>query len=126
MTSPVPVSPNSPKLLGREIALWIGVIGALVNTFVSRWLEWSPENTALVLSAITALLSVLAAIGTRPFPVPLLSGALVAILTTAAGFGLNVSAEEIGMMNGTLLAIMSFLTSQRVSPEPSIDPLTKT
>lgn len=123
----VPVmTPNSPRLLGREISFWVGIVNALLAALLGmKWLDWSPENTALVLTAVNAVAAVIAAIATRPFPVPLLSAALVAVLTCAAGFGLDITNDQVGLWNALLVAVWSAYTRTQNSPEPSIDPAVK-
>lgn len=117
------VSPNSPKLLGREITAWIGVANAAVAVLVTqKFVSWSPEQTSLVLSLITAVFAVIAAIAVRPFPVPVLSGLLTAVLTLAAGFGFNITDEQVGIWNALLVGVMGLVMSTRTSPEPKIDP----
>jgi len=127
MTVPVQtVSPNSPKLLGREITAWIGVANASVAVLVTqKFVSWSPEQTSLVLSLITAVFAVIAAIAVRPFPVPVLSGLLTAVLTLAAGFGFSITDEQVGIWNALLVGVMGLVMSTRTSPEPKIDPLVR-
>lgn len=118
------MSPNSPKLLGREIVLWLGVINAVVGALVGmKLVHWSPEQMSLTLSAIGAMFAVVAAFAVRPFPVPLLSTALVATLTMAAGFGLNITSDSVAMLNTVLIAAAAFFTRSQVSPEPILDPM---
>lgn len=120
------MKPNSPLLLVREVMFWLGAINALIAVLVSmKWVSWSPDQTTWVLAAINAVFAVLGAIAVRPFPVPLLTGAMTALLTMAAGFGLTISEEQIGMWNAFLVTVFSALASMRTSPEPAIDPLAK-
>ena len=120
------MGPNSPKLLIREIMFWVGAVNALVALLVSmKWLDWSPEQTSGVLAAINAVFAVIGALATRPFPVPLLTGAMTAILTMGAGFGLHITDEQVGMWNALLVTVFGALASLRTSPEPAIDPLAK-
>lgn len=124
MTTPIP-SPNSPRLLGREVALWLGVVNAVVAAIVGmKLVHWTPEQTSLLLSAVNAVFAVIAAIAVRPFPVPLLSAALASVLTVVAAFGVDhITSDTVTLANGVLVAVFAFLTSTRVSPEPKIDPM---
>lgn len=122
MTTRGVVRANSVLLLGREITFWIGIINAALALLLGmKWLDWSPENTAIALTAVNAVFAAVAAIATRPFPVPLLSAALVAVLTCAAGFGLNVTPDQISLWNGFLVAVWGAYTRSQVSPEPGLD-----
>lgn len=120
-----PVSPNSPKLLGREVMLWIAVAHALIGALVGmKWISATPEQVSYWLAAIDAVFAVLGAIAVRPFPVPLLAGALSAIGTVMAAHGLSITDDQVTMWNMVIFSVFAFFTSQRVSPEPKIDPLT--
>lgn len=120
------MKPNSPMLLIREVMFWLGAFNALIAVLVSmNWVDWTPEQTAWTLSAINAVFAVIGAIAVRPFPVPLLTGAMTAILTMAAGFGLSITDEQVGMWNALLVTVFGALASMRTSPEPAIDPLSK-
>lgn len=115
--------PNSPVLLGRELTFWTGIANSVLALLLGmKWLDTSPENTAILLTAVNAVFAVVAAIMTRPFPVPLLSAALVAVLTCAAGFGLDITSDQISLWNGLLVAVWSAYTRSQVSPEPGLDP----
>lgn len=127
MAVPVVTAPNSPKLLGREVMLWLAVIHALVAALVGmKWVSASPEQVSYWLAAIDAVFAVLGAIAVRPFPVPLLAGALTAIGTVLAAHGIPITQDQVSLWNVVLFSVFAFLTSERVSPEPKIDPLVQT
>ena len=46
----------------------------------------------------------------------LVLGAVNAILALAVGFGLNVTSEQVGLINAAVAAILSVIVRQRVSP----------
>lgn len=46
----------------------------------------------------------------------LVLGAINAILALAVGFGLNVTSEQVGLINAAVAAILSVIVRQRVSP----------
>lgn len=46
----------------------------------------------------------------------LVLGAINAILALAVGFGLNITSEQVGLINAAVAAIISVIVRQRVSP----------
>ncbi|TDD31524.1 hypothetical protein E1286_44805 [Nonomuraea terrae] len=71
----------------------------------------------LINAAAGALLALVAAVAVRPFPVPLLMGAIQAMLALGVGFGLALSPEQVGMVNAAA-ALVGFILRMHVSPAP--------
>lgn len=46
----------------------------------------------------------------------LVLGAINAILALAVGFGLNITSEQVGLINAAVAAVISVIVRQRVSP----------
>jgi hypothetical protein len=113
----------TPTLWGREPALWIATIAALLGIGVTLGLDGLSAEQA---AAIVALLSALAAIWTawlvRPVAPALFTGAVTAAAVLLAAYGLEVSQQTVGAVNLAVIALLTFLTRGQVSPAHDVDP----
>lgn len=53
-------------ILGREPVLWLGLISALISLGVGFGLKVTPEQLALIMAAVTAVLSFVARAAVTP------------------------------------------------------------
>jgi hypothetical protein len=109
------------KILGREPALWLTLIQTVVALAVGLGLAVTGEQVGLINAAAAAVLALIAAVAVRPFPVPLLMGAISALLALGVGFGLALSPEQVGLANAGVAALVGFILRMHVSPAESRD-----
>lgn len=90
-------------LFGTEPAVVSGVIAAAIALAISFGLNWSTDQVALVMAAVTALLGAYTAWVTSHTLLSSLVGVAKALLALAVGFGFKLSPDQTG-------AIIAFIT----------------
>lgn len=107
------------RIFGREPALWIGGIAAVLGLIATFGLSWLTDGEAVVIVAVVnAGAGVAIAIRTRPIaPGAFLVfvSALVAVLTA---YGVAVPQRTVGAVDLVVLAVLALLTRGQVSPVP--------
>lgn len=88
-----------------------------VALLVSFGLPLSQTGVAAVTTIATAVLSLIAAFTARPVALGLLSAAATSLLTAAAAFGLNLTADQTGLVVAVLSLVVGLLTHQAVIPQ---------
>ncbi len=48
----------------------------------------------------------------------LILGAIAAVISVAVGFGLNITPEQVGLLNAAVAAVAAVIIRQNVSPTP--------
>lgn len=111
------------KVFGREPTLVLQVVSAVLSFLVASGFGLTTEQAALIVAAISAVFGVVNAIMVRPFAPAAFTGLVGALAALAVGFGLNVSPEVVGTVNGLVLAVLGFLTRVQVTPTSDPRPL---
>lgn len=109
------------KIFGREPALWLAAIGAVVTWAVSLGLDWL--NAGQATAIVTFLTAVVIAFTTRPIGPPLFVGAVAAGAALFAEYGLDVSQEAVTGLGAIVLAGFA-LFGIRPQVTPVADPRT--
>lgn len=105
----------SVKILGREPALIIGLIGAVVATLAATGVSFLSASQAAAATAAIAALIIAAT--TRPVAPALFTGAWTAAVALFAEYQLDLSDELVGAVSGLILAVFAFVTREQVSPQ---------
>ena len=117
------------KILGREPALVVGAINALI--MVAGTLGFSllgQDQAALWVALVNAASAAILAWTVRPLSPAVFSQLVGAIVAVIAGYGIELSSDFVFAINGALVPILMFLTRGQVSPvetavtQPSLDP----
>lgn len=107
------------KILGREPALWLGLIGAVLTWLVSLGLDWL--NAGQATAIVTFLTAVAIAFTTRPIAPALFVGALAAGAALFAEYELAVSDAFVTGLGAIILAGFA-LFGIRPQATPAADP----
>lgn len=109
------------KIFGREPSLWIATIGTVLSLIAGFGLDWlTPEQAALVVVVLNALLGVVNAVLVRPVAPAAFTYFVAAVATLIAAYGVEVSQSQVALVNGAVLAVLALLLRGAVSPvEPS-------
>lgn len=107
------------KIFGREPALWIAAIGAVVTWGVSLGLDWLNAGQATAIT--TAVTALLIAATTRPIAPALYVGALAAGAALFGEYGLNISEAAVTGLGSIVLAGFA-LFGIRPQATPAADP----
>lgn len=104
------------KIFGREPALVIGVIGAVLTTLAALNITGVDAGAA---AAITAFVSAcIIAATTRPAAPALFTGVVAAGAALLTEYGLNVSDGVVAAVSSTVLAVFALVARGQVSPKP--------
>jgi hypothetical protein len=107
------------KILGREPALWLALIGAVLTWAVSLGLDWLNAGQATAL--VTFITGVVIALTTRPVA----PGLFVAVVSAGAAlfgeYGLNWSDAAVTGLGAIILAAFA-LFGIRPQVTPAADP----
>lgn len=107
-----------PKLLGREPTLWISFIASLVlllGTLGFNWLDG--DQAVLVVAAINAVAAAINAYTVRPIAPAVFTYAVGALVSVFAAYGLEVTPDQLAMLNGVVVMGLGLLTRGQVAPE---------
>jgi hypothetical protein len=105
------------KILGRDPALVIGALNALImfgGTMGFHLL--SMGQAALWVIVVNAVSAAIVAWSTRPLSPSVFSYLIASLIALGASYGLHISPEAINGLNGLLVPILAFLTRGQVSP----------
>lgn len=106
-------------ILGREPALWLALIGAVLTWLVSFELGWL--NAGQATAIVTFLTAVLIALTTRPVAPPLFVGAIAAGAALFGEYGLHWSDAAVTGLGAIVLAGFA-LMGIRPQVTPNNDP----
>lgn len=105
------------KLFGREPALWISTLAALLAVAAGFGLPGVDDG---VIAAATAFLTAGAAAWTavRVYPVApaVFTGVITTGATLLAAFGLDLAQQHVALVTAAAMAVMTLITRQQVEP----------
>jgi hypothetical protein len=105
----------SLKIFGREPALWLGTIGAVIAWAATLNLEWLNAGQAVAL--ITFITGVVMALTTRPVAPGLFVAVVAAGASLAAEYGLHWSDAQVTAVGTAILAAFAlFGVRPQVTP----------
>lgn len=105
------------KIFGREPALIISTISAILSLIVTFNIGMSGEQAGAIVAIISAVFGAIVAVATRPVAPAAFTAVVAAGAALLAAYGLNVSAETVGATNAVVLAVLALLTRGQVSPK---------
>lgn len=109
------------KILGREPALWLSLIGSVMAVLVALNLSFLNAGQG---AAIVALLTAITmAATTRPVAPALFTGVLAAGVALFAEYGVNLSDALVGGLTAVVLSMFALVSRGQISPNET--PLTK-
>jgi uncharacterized protein (DUF697 family) len=104
------------KIFGREPALILGVVSAILQMLVAFGLDLSDGQTAAINAASAAVLAVItAALTARDQLVPVLVGLAQAAITLGLAFGLDWTQEQVAMVMATIAALAALVVRPQVT-----------
>lgn len=106
-------------ILGREPALWLAVVQAILAVLVGfQWDALTAEHAALWLSLTNALVAVVMAWLTRPIPVTVYTNAFAIAATLLAAYGFDLGQQWVASINLLIVAIATLIARGEISPAP--------
>jgi hypothetical protein len=112
------------RLFGREPALWIATLAALLSIAVTFNVPGLSLNQAAAITGVlTAGAGIVTAIKTRPIAVPMFTGFVGAAVILAAAYGFHVSAESVGAIQAAVTAVLVLIARGHITPVDDPRPL---
>ena len=99
-----------------EPAVLAYALSAAVTAWAAFGFRAPPHDVADVSLIATAVTTIATAFATRPASVPVITGAIVEILTLAGAFGLHLSSAQIGAATPLVSVVVALLLRQAVTP----------
>lgn len=107
------------KIFGREPALWIALIGALLTWLAGFEMDFLSTGQAVAITS--ALTGLIIAVTTRPIAPGLFVAAVGALAAMFAEYGLHWSEAAVTGLGGIILAVFA-LFGVRPQVTPAADP----
>jgi hypothetical protein len=107
------------RIFGREPALVISGVSAVLSLIVSFQFGLSAEQAGAIVAVVSAVFAAATAAVTRPIAPSAFTGLVAAGVALLAAYGLEVAPETVGALNAVVLAILSLITRGQVSPTSS-------
>ncbi|MFC8423925.1 hypothetical protein ACFUN7_24120 [Streptomyces sp. NPDC057236] len=104
-------------ILGREPALWLNTLSAVLGLVVTFNVGLSAEEAGWVVAGVSAILGAIAAAMTRPIAVQAFTTLVATLASAVAAFGYEVAPTTTAAVNGLVLAVLMFVTRGQVSPK---------
>lgn len=105
------------KLLGREPALVLGAVNALIMVIGSVGLGlFNGEQAGLLIIVINALAGAATAIVTRPVGPAAFTAVISSLLAFLAAYQIEIPGPTVAAINAGVYPILAFLTRGEVSP----------
>lgn len=104
------------KILGREPALILQGLGALLSLAIALGLPLSTEQAGLAVAVVSAVFGAVAAAMARPVAPQAFIAVVGAVAALTASFGFALSPELIGALNATIVAFLALLAREQVKP----------
>lgn len=110
------------KLLGREPALWLNSLSAVLGLVVTFNVGLTQDQAGWVVAGVSAVLGAIAAALTRPIAPQAFTTLVATLASGVAAFGYNVDPTTTAAVNGVVLSVLMFLTRGQVTPVSSPGP----
>jgi len=105
------------KILGREPALIVGVVNALIMLAGTMGFALlGADQAALWVALVNGISAAILAWVTRPISPAVFSQLIGAIVALVAGYGIELTAEFVFALNAAITPTLMFLTRGQVSP----------
>lgn len=107
------------KIFGREPALWLAALQAVLTVFVGFGLDGlNAEQASLWVALVNVGIGVVMAWSVRPISPVVFTTAFSTVATLGAAYGLDMSQEMVASINLAIVAVVTLLARGQVSPTP--------
>ncbi|MBO0813621.1 MAG: hypothetical protein J2P30_00480 [Actinobacteria bacterium] len=108
------------NLIRTEPALILGAVQTILALIMGIGLNLSAGQAGAIEAVTSAVLALIVAVTVRPFPVPVLTGAVTAVVTLLVAFGVpHVSAGIVSSLNAAIVAVLTLVLRGHVTPAAS-------
>lgn len=110
-----------PKLFGREPALWIAFIAAVLSIGTSVGIDGlSAVQAAAIVVVLNAVLGAVTAATVRPVNPAAFTYLVGAIAALAAAYGFDVSEQVVGAANAAVVSALALIFRGQVAPQETL------
>lgn len=103
-------------ILGREPALWLNGLSAVLGLVVTFNVGLSQDQAGWIVASVSAILGAIAAALTRPIAPQAFTALVATVASAVAAFGYDVAPTTTAAINGLVLAVLMFVTRGQVTP----------
>jgi uncharacterized membrane protein len=108
------------KIFGRELAVWLAFIAAVIGVLTSFGINVDPHVQGWITAVVVFVFAVVAAVALHDGIIALATGVVTAAFSLFAAFGLEWPAEKQGYILGALTVILGFFVrTQATSSVPA-------
>lgn len=105
------------NIIKTEPVLLTGLVQTLLAFAVGTGWHLTTAEGAGIIAATTAILALVAAVATRPFQVPALTGAVTAVVTLLVAFGVpHIQLGDVATLNAVIVAVMALVLRLHTTP----------
>lgn len=108
-------------VFGREPALWLALLTALLDCGVGAIPGLDQQASVLIIAAVTAAGGLVTAAAVHPFQPAALTGLFGALVALGSYYGLHLSDGRVAAINTLLLAATALILRGQVTPKGSPD-----
>ncbi len=113
---------NNRLIFGREPALWLAVVQAILAVLVGfGWDGLGAEQAALWLAATNAAMALGLAWLTRPIAPTVFTNMFSIAATLGAAYGLDIGQEMVASINLAIVAVATLIARGQISPAPEAE-----
>ncbi len=114
------VTSPAVRILGREPALWAGLLNAIIYMLGALVFHLSPKMESVLIAVVAAVLGLIVAWQTRDGLSAAILGLAKAVLALVLGLGLKVSADQQAAILTLVAALTAmFVRTQATAPVPA-------
>jgi hypothetical protein len=107
----------TPKIFGREPALWIAAVQAVLMLLATLGIPGVDGGLAAAVALLlTAVCTAWMALAVRPVAPAVFVGVVTALVPLLARFGLDLSDVQVGTIGMVVIAVVTLLARGQVSP----------
>lgn len=104
----------------REPAVWLGLARTVIALLIAFGIvELTTDQTALLLTLLSAGMGLAIALAVHPFQWAALTGLVQAIVAAVVGFGVDLTPEQQGVILACVSAVVILFDRSKSTPEVS-------
>lgn len=112
------------KIFGRDPALALALISAVIGLLVTFNFTWLSDNQALAITGVvTTGFGILTALATRPIAVTAFTTAVASLVVLVTAYGLEVPREFVGAAQALVVTVLAFFAREKITPNHDPRPL---
>lgn len=105
------------KIFGREPALWLATLQAVLTVLVGFQFDFlNAEQASLIVAGVNVIIGVITAWAVRPIAPVAFTAAFSTLAALGAAYGLDMSQEMVASINLAIVAVVTLAARGQISP----------